>query len=140
MFESNVNYDLGKTNDVRGKPCIGFESNVNYDLGKTSLASNPRPFSFESNVNYDLGKTSGSVIPRILWFESNVNYNFKGPLQAENCEFKQHKETICQEQMLFERMKTGGRDGRAWSSPLRRWGRRLDIRIRETDFSMSPFP
>lgn len=56
---------------------------------------------FESNVNYDLGKTSGSAIPRIPWFESNVNYNFKGPLQAENCEFQQHEETICQEQMLL---------------------------------------
>lgn len=36
-----------------------------------------------------------------LRFESNVNYNFKGPLQAENCEFQQHEETICQEQMLL---------------------------------------
>ena len=118
----------------------GFESNVNYDLGKTHRRGVFQPSSFESNVNYDLGKTSGSAIPRIPWFESNVNYNFKGPLQAENCEFKQHKETICQEQMLFERMKTGGRERRACGSPLRRWGRRLDIRIRETDFSMSPFP
>ena len=34
-FESNVNYDLGKTaNRVVISTC-GFESNVNYDLGKT---------------------------------------------------------------------------------------------------------
>lgn len=76
----------------------------------------------------------------MLLFESNVNYNFKGPLQAENCEFQQHEETICQEQMLLNVWKTGGREGRALGSPLRRWCQRLDIRIRETDFSMSPFP
>ena len=34
-----------------------FESNVNYDLGKTSVLSISVPLQFESNVNYDLGKT-----------------------------------------------------------------------------------
>lgn len=50
---------------------------------------------FESNVNYDLGKTRYFIYHGLLPFESNVNYNFKGPLQAENCEFQQHEETIC---------------------------------------------
>lgn len=50
---------------------------------------------FESNVNYDLGKTTVYEKKTIPLFESNVNYNFKGPLQAENCEFQQHGETIC---------------------------------------------
>ena len=35
-----------------------FESNVNYDLGKTSIADFAEELGFESNVNYDLGKTS----------------------------------------------------------------------------------
>ena len=34
-----------------------FESNVNYDLGKTIGSELSLPFLFESNVNYDLGKT-----------------------------------------------------------------------------------
>ena len=34
-----------------------FESNVNYDLGKTLHDSSFLATSFESNVNYDLGKT-----------------------------------------------------------------------------------
>ena len=34
-FESNVNYDLGKTRGLQGTRRSGFESNVNYDLGKT---------------------------------------------------------------------------------------------------------
>ncbi len=38
QFESNVNYDLGKTQlPVVVVGCL-FESNVNYDLGKTALA------------------------------------------------------------------------------------------------------
>ncbi len=36
-----------------------FESNVNYDLGKTMLKYNQQDVVFESNVNYDLGKTVG---------------------------------------------------------------------------------
>ena len=35
LFESNVNYDLGKTSRVPEKGFEPFESNVNYDLGKT---------------------------------------------------------------------------------------------------------
>ena len=35
-FESNVNYDLGKTTGVRCGTEWKFESNVNYDLGKTA--------------------------------------------------------------------------------------------------------
>ena len=34
-FESNVNYDLGKTSESPTWPQSWFESNVNYDLGKT---------------------------------------------------------------------------------------------------------
>ena len=34
-----------------------FESNVNYDLGKTWLLMPQLMALFESNVNYDLGKT-----------------------------------------------------------------------------------
>ena len=34
-FESNVNYDLGKTQRKSGNALDQFESNVNYDLGKT---------------------------------------------------------------------------------------------------------
>ena len=34
-----------------------FESNVNYDLGKTTLSIRLTYPWFESNVNYDLGKT-----------------------------------------------------------------------------------
>ena len=34
-----------------------FESNVNYDLGKTAIISIENHGRFESNVNYDLGKT-----------------------------------------------------------------------------------
>ena len=34
-FESNVNYDLGKTSPHRKASGCPFESNVNYDLGKT---------------------------------------------------------------------------------------------------------
>ena len=34
-FESNVNYDLGKTGPERQLDHALFESNVNYDLGKT---------------------------------------------------------------------------------------------------------
>ena len=37
---------------------IVFESNVNYDLGKTSMKGTSIACLFESNVNYDLGKTS----------------------------------------------------------------------------------
>ena len=36
-----------------------FESNVNYDLGKTESHHTTGPPPFESNVNYDLGKTPG---------------------------------------------------------------------------------
>ena len=36
MFESNVNYDLGKTNLDNILDKAMFESNVNYDLGKTA--------------------------------------------------------------------------------------------------------
>ena len=41
MFESNVNYDLGKTafDQIHFRP--EFESNVNYDLGKTQSSWNP---------------------------------------------------------------------------------------------------
>ena len=35
-FESNVNYDLGKTKNLLTISISQFESNVNYDLGKTS--------------------------------------------------------------------------------------------------------
>ena len=35
LFESNVNYDLGKTFHRSRFDGILFESNVNYDLGKT---------------------------------------------------------------------------------------------------------
>ena len=35
-----------------------FESNVNYDLGKTMVGGFSALDSFESNVNYDLGKTA----------------------------------------------------------------------------------
>ena len=34
-----------------------FESNVNYDLGKTLISLDRDTCLFESNVNYDLGKT-----------------------------------------------------------------------------------
>ena len=34
-----------------------FESNVNYDLGKTAILGFGTWEAFESNVNYDLGKT-----------------------------------------------------------------------------------
>ena len=34
-FESNVNYNLGKTVAVVLKDLLPFESNVNYNLGKT---------------------------------------------------------------------------------------------------------
>ena len=34
-----------------------FESNVNYDLGKTMFSGVRSSSMFESNVNYDLGKT-----------------------------------------------------------------------------------
>ena len=37
---------------------LRFESNVNYDLGKTMLKSPEKDAPFESNVNYDLGKTA----------------------------------------------------------------------------------
>ena len=36
-FESNVNYDLGKTRWFRLRHLYSFESNVNYDLGKTYI-------------------------------------------------------------------------------------------------------
>ena len=36
---------------------LRFESNVNYDLGKTYALVNVISSLFESNVNYDLGKT-----------------------------------------------------------------------------------
>lgn len=36
---------------------LRFESNVNYDLGKTPASFSNFKVSFESNVNYDLGKT-----------------------------------------------------------------------------------
>lgn len=80
---------------------LRFESNVNYDLGKTGKPLLEHVSLFESNVNYDLGKTRLLHKTPSTQFESNVNYNFKGPLQAKNCEFQQHKETICQEQMLL---------------------------------------
>ena len=38
-FESNVNYDLGKTEGLTLLSTCGFESNVNYDLGKTVFSS-----------------------------------------------------------------------------------------------------
>ena len=56
-FESNVNYDLGKTEDIAFVDIFLFESNVNYDLGKTDTGDNDYMSVFESNVNYDLGKT-----------------------------------------------------------------------------------
>ena len=37
QFESNVNYDLGKTQQRNSSFNERFESNVNYDLGKTSV-------------------------------------------------------------------------------------------------------
>lgn len=37
---------------------LRFESNVNYDLGKTVERFFPEKLMFESNVNYDLSKTS----------------------------------------------------------------------------------
>ena len=57
LFESNVNYDLGKTRGTGIRRRRRFESNVNYDLGKTRLTTVLNPSMFESNVNYDLGKT-----------------------------------------------------------------------------------
>ena len=39
MFESNVNYDLGKTLIRNTKLKLPFESNVNYDLGKTGYVN-----------------------------------------------------------------------------------------------------
>ena len=42
---------------------LRFESNVNYDLGKTALHGTNRSTAFESNVNYDLGKTNHLVPP-----------------------------------------------------------------------------
>ena len=36
-FESNVNYDLGKTDQCLFGHSTLFESNVNYDLGKTTV-------------------------------------------------------------------------------------------------------
>mgnify|MGYP000046657067 CR=1 FL=1 len=56
-FESNVNYDLGKTAIIKIARRQPFESNVNYDLGKTAVLGCGGGKSFESNVNYDLGKT-----------------------------------------------------------------------------------
>ena len=60
---------------VNDKQVKAFESNVNYDLGKTMYTMTAHPFPFESNVNYDLGKTvdSGELI--LQTFESNVNYD-----------------------------------------------------------------
>ena len=59
MFESNVNYDLGKTVSYIPSVILWFESNVNYDLGKTIRKGDQCHVKFESNVNYDLGKTDG---------------------------------------------------------------------------------
>ena len=57
-FESNVNYDLGKTAWMLLMQYSLFESNVNYDLGKTHRQGRLHLLLlFESNVNYDLGKT-----------------------------------------------------------------------------------
>ena len=39
-----------------------FESNVNYDLGKTVVFLISPSNMFESNVNYDLGKTTGYFV------------------------------------------------------------------------------
>ena len=43
-----------------------FESNVNYDLGKTKPNEKMNLHKFESNVNYDLGKTISGIIDFII--------------------------------------------------------------------------
>ena len=69
---------------------------------------------------------------------------------VEDGEVGVRKEIICRGQMAMswqslvssgrrERIKKGGREGRACGSPIRRWGRMLDTTVRETDFWQPPF-